>query len=71
LAKARGKTSKVRLNADLRKTERLLRDLKELCGAESPPKLISMTIARFARFGIMPSTSSQRGQYQSVEKPGA
>jgi predicted RecB family nuclease len=35
-----GKTSKVRLNADLRKTERLLRDMKEIYGAESPPKLI-------------------------------
>jgi len=41
-----------------------------LCGAESPPKLILMTIDRFARFGINASTSSQRGQYQSVEKPG-
>jgi len=35
-----GQTRKVRLNADLRKTERLLRELKEMSGAESPPKLI-------------------------------
>jgi predicted RecB family nuclease len=38
-----GKSSmatRVRLNADLRKTERLLRDLKEMCSAESPPKLM-------------------------------
>jgi predicted RecB family nuclease len=34
------KPTRVRLNADLRKTERLLRDLKEMCGAESPPQLI-------------------------------
>ena len=34
------KATRVRLNADLRKTERLLRDLKELCSAESPPKLM-------------------------------
>jgi predicted RecB family nuclease len=34
------KATRVRLNADLRKTERLLRDLKEMCSAESPPKLM-------------------------------
>jgi predicted RecB family nuclease len=34
------KATRVRLNADLRKTERLLRDLKEMCSAESPPKFI-------------------------------
>ena len=34
------KETKARLNADLRKTERLLRDLKEMCNAESSPKLI-------------------------------
>ena len=34
------KARRVRLNADLRKTERLLRDLKEMCSAESPPKLM-------------------------------
>jgi predicted RecB family nuclease len=32
--------TRVRLNADLRKTERLLRDLKEMCNAELPPKLM-------------------------------
>ncbi len=35
-----GKTTKVRLNADMRTTERLLRDVKEMCGLESPPPLI-------------------------------
>ena len=30
----------MRLNADLRKTERLLREVKEMVGAESPPRLI-------------------------------
>ncbi len=34
------RTTKVRLNADMRTTERLLRDVKELCGLESPPPLI-------------------------------
>lgn len=34
------KATRLRLNADLRKTERLLRDFKELCSAESPPKLM-------------------------------
>ena len=34
------KATRVRLNADLRKTERLLRDLKDMSGAESPPKLM-------------------------------
>jgi predicted RecB family nuclease len=34
------KETRVRLNADLRKTERLLRDMKELCIPESPPKLM-------------------------------
>ena len=34
------KATRVRLNADLRKTERLLRDSKEMCSAESPPKLM-------------------------------
>ena len=34
------KATRVRLNADLRKTERLLRDLKEMCNAESPPMLM-------------------------------
>ena len=33
-------TTKVRLNGDLRKTERLLRELKEMVNAQSPPKLI-------------------------------
>jgi predicted RecB family nuclease len=33
-------TTRVRLNADLRKTERLLREVKEIGSAESPPKLI-------------------------------
>jgi predicted RecB family nuclease len=32
--------TKLRLNGDLRRTERLLRDVKEMLGAESPPKLI-------------------------------
>jgi predicted RecB family nuclease len=32
--------TKVRLNADLRKTERQIRDLKEIANAESPPLLI-------------------------------
>lgn len=32
--------ARVRLNADLRKSERLLRDLKEMCSAESPPTLL-------------------------------
>jgi predicted RecB family nuclease len=35
-----GKATRVRLNADLRKTERLLRDLKELSRSESLPRLI-------------------------------
>ena len=34
------KTTKVRLNGDLRKTERLLREVKEMVNAESPPKLM-------------------------------
>lgn len=34
------KATKVRLNADLRKSERLLRDLKDICSAESAPKLM-------------------------------
>ncbi len=34
------RTTKVRLNGDLRKSERLLRELKELVNAESPSKLI-------------------------------
>ena len=34
------KATKVRLNADLRKTERLLRDLKDMHGTENPPKLM-------------------------------
>ena len=33
-------TTRVRLGGDLRKTERLLREVKELVGAESPPRLI-------------------------------
>src|SRR5262249_20752876 len=33
------KATRVRLNADLRRTERLLRGLKEACGAEASPKL--------------------------------
>jgi predicted RecB family nuclease len=33
-------TTRVRLNGDLRKTERLLRDVKEMVQAESPPKLM-------------------------------
>jgi predicted RecB family nuclease len=33
------KSTRVRLNADLRRTERLLRDLKEICGAKSAPQL--------------------------------
>jgi predicted RecB family nuclease len=34
------KSTRIRLNPDLRKTEQLLRDLKELVNVESPPKLI-------------------------------
>jgi predicted RecB family nuclease len=34
------RATRVRLNADLRNTERLLRDLKEMCSAESPPNLM-------------------------------
>ena len=34
------RTTRVRLNGDLRKTERLLRDIKEMVSAESPPRLI-------------------------------
>jgi len=34
------KATRVRLNTDLRKTERLLRHLKEMCGVESSPKLM-------------------------------
>ena len=34
------RTTRVRLNADLRRTERLLREVKEMVGAESPPRLI-------------------------------
>jgi predicted RecB family nuclease len=34
------RTTRVRLNGDLRKTERLLREVKEMVNAESPPKLI-------------------------------
>ena len=34
------RTTRVRLNGDLRKTERLLREVKEMVSAESPPKLI-------------------------------
>jgi predicted RecB family nuclease len=34
------RTTRVRLNGDLRRTERLLREVKEMVGAESPPSLI-------------------------------
>jgi predicted RecB family nuclease len=34
------RTTRVRLNGDLRKTERLLREVKEMVSGESPPKLI-------------------------------
>jgi predicted RecB family nuclease len=34
------RATRVRLNADLRKTERLLREVKEVVNAEPPPKLI-------------------------------
>jgi predicted RecB family nuclease len=34
------RATRVRLNSDLRKTERLLREVKELASAESPPRLI-------------------------------
>jgi predicted RecB family nuclease len=34
------RASKVRLNPDVRRTERLLREVREMVGAESPPKLI-------------------------------
>src|SRR3954469_15789765 len=34
------RTTKVRLNADLRRTERFLREVKEMVGAESPSRLI-------------------------------
>ena len=34
------RTMRVRLNGDLRRTERLLREVKEMVGAESPPSLI-------------------------------
>jgi len=34
------RTTKVRLNGDLRKTERVLREVKEMVNAQSPPKLI-------------------------------
>jgi predicted RecB family nuclease len=34
------RTTRVRLNGDLRKTERLLREVKEIVSAESPPKVI-------------------------------
>jgi predicted RecB family nuclease len=34
------RTTRVRLNGDLRKTERLLRDVKEMVSGESPPNLI-------------------------------
>src|SRR5208337_3007671 len=34
------RTTKVRLNGDLRKTERLLREVKEVVNAQSPPKLM-------------------------------
>ena len=33
-------TTKLRLNGDLRNTERLLREVKEIVGADSPPRLI-------------------------------
>src|SRR5262249_1800336 len=34
------KATRVRLNRDVRKTDRLLRELKELAGSGSPPKLL-------------------------------
>ena len=34
------RTTRVRLNGDLRKTERLLREVKEMVNAQSPPKLM-------------------------------
>jgi predicted RecB family nuclease len=34
------RTTRIRLNADLRRTERLLREVKETIGAEPPPRLI-------------------------------
>ena len=34
------RTTRVRLSPDLRKTERLLREVKEMASAESPPRLI-------------------------------
>ena len=35
-----GKTTKIRLNPDIRTTERALREVKEIAKAESPPRLI-------------------------------
>src|SRR5205823_4126159 len=34
------KATKVRLNADVRKVEKLLRDIEEVCGAVSAPRLV-------------------------------
>lgn len=42
--------TRVRLNADLRKTERLLRDMKDMSGAESPPKLILTNHCQICEF---------------------
>ena len=46
------KVTRVRLNADLRKTERLLRDLKEMCSAESPLKLMLNDHCQVCEFRI-------------------
>ena len=45
------KAVKVRLNADLRNTERLLRDLKDICSSAAVPPLILKREAGHPRFG--------------------
>lgn len=44
------KATRVRLNTDLRQTERLLRDLKNMRSAESPPKLMLNDHCRICEF---------------------
>jgi predicted RecB family nuclease len=44
------RATKVRLNSDVRKTERLLREVKDMVGAESPPRLALNTHCQVCEF---------------------
>ncbi|MGE5296271.1 MAG: TM0106 family RecB-like putative nuclease [Solirubrobacterales bacterium] len=47
------RASKLRLNPDVRRTERLLREVKEMIGVESPPRLILNDHCRICEFRRM------------------